>query len=282
MSILTETGEGKAFLANTYGGVLDNIFSQNISTLFRNDNLSGNPSAGTVIVRRLPFSTAGKIGDARKAGKGQAIQAEDVVIALSNSWEYINEVNEADTLTFGVPGLVERKANDNVQNAAKDVEAEFWAEAVRSGAQISATADTMAKNIDAAIVAIENTKTKYVRGVRRENIGIVLSPAAYANLQGDIDLIRNHNNNNTYEYFHKVPVFCSTDLPDGVEVVVIGKGAIAQPVLPLTPPAGRVPFSNDFFFGTTGIYGTKAVLPELIKYIGLPTDAASVEDEEDI
>lgn len=279
LSILTETETGKAQLAVAYNGVIENLFSQNISHIFRNMNLSGNPSAGSVIVRRLPFTTAGKIGDARKAGKGQAVSAEDIVIALDNSWEYINEVSEADVQTFGVAGLVERKANDNVMNAAKDVEVAFWAEAIKSGSKVDTSAPTLSKKIDAAIVAIESTKTKYVRGVKRDNLGVVLTPASYTELQSEIDLIHNPLNGNRYEYFHNVPVYCSTDLPDGIEVVVIGKDAIAQPTLPLTPPAGRVPFSNDYFFGTSGIYGTKAVLPELIKYIGNPVSSSSAEPD---
>lgn len=270
LSILTETGEGKAYLAEVYSGVIENEFSEDITEYFKYDDLSGDPAAGTVIARRFANSTAGKIGDARRAGKGENIKAEETVIQLDDSWEYINEVSEADIRTYGAEGLVERKALSNIQNARKDKAEKFWAVTVEAGTKFepSANATTMAQKLDELIAAELEVKSKFTRGISRSKVGIALSQSAYGKLQGDIDLIRNHNNDNTYAYFHNVHVWPTEDLPDNVDVVIgLLKKTTAQPTIALTPIAGRAPFSNDYFFGTQGKYGTKCVFKEAVKYI---------------
>ena len=266
LGILVATGEGNAYLAEQYGKVIDNVQTGCISTIFKNTDLSGDPSAGSVIARRLANTELNDYGTAR-AGGGQKVKADNVTINIDQKKELIVEVEESDARMFGVEGLVERKMANVQLRLIKNLEKDFWREAVKSGAEFTTTADTTGAQIDEAIVALETTKNQYVDGVPRELMGVVVSPSVYTGLQKDIDLIRNHNNDNTYELYHKVPIHSSTDLPDGVQFIVLVKGAIAQPIHYSPDEAGKFPASNAYHFGMFAFYGTKAVSPELIKVV---------------
>lgn len=276
LSVLTETGEGKAYLAQVYGPVIENVFKENISTLFKNDDIYGDIKAGTIVARKFANTGVNKLGTARTNGKGDNIKAQDINIDLDDDIEKIHEVSEKDVKTYGVEGLVQRRAAQDQVEIAKYIEEKFWAEAATAGKQFTSTATGINKKVNAAIVDLEKTKDNFVKGVPRSLMGLVLSPEAYTELQDYIDEIKNHATGNTYEVYHKVQVFCSTDLPDGVDGVLLCKKSIAQPFLPLEVTPGKIPLSTSYAFGIAGSLGTKATSPELIRVLtGLTTEPAA-------
>ena len=100
---------GKDKLAEEYGKVIENLQAVTLASRLKNTDLSGDPTSGTVEAKRF-VNVAGKAyGTARGAGKGQAIKAEPVVIAINDDTEYIEEVEEKDLRTYGVNGLIERR-----------------------------------------------------------------------------------------------------------------------------------------------------------------------------
>jgi hypothetical protein len=64
--------------------------------------------------------------------------------------------------------------------------------------------------------------------------------------------------------FHSVNVFSSVYLPDGVDMIAMCQGAVAQPVRTSLDEAGKIPLSDAYHFGMFYYYGTKAVMPDLI------------------
>ena len=64
--------------------------------------------------------------------------------------------------------------------------------------------------------------------------------------------------------FHSVNVFSSVYLPEGVEMIAMCTGAVAQPVKVSLDEPGKIPLSDAYHFGMFYYYGTKAVMPDLI------------------
>lgn len=274
LSILTETGDGQAYLSEQYGAVIDNVQNALISTLFKNDDLSGDISSGTVIATKLTYGEPEDYGTARSRGSGQKIRAMQIPLKLNPPKEFIYEVSEIDTRTFGVTGLVERKMALTQDDLFYYLDTEFWKEAASAGKVLTPTGANIAKKCDAAIVDLESYKDKFVRGVPRDRMGLILNPAAYTALQGEIDLVHNNLTGNDYECFHKVRVFCSTNIPDGTDGILLAKKAIAQPWTPIEVPCGKIPLSIDYSFGFDVAQITKATSPELIRCLKGLVDAA--------
>lgn len=272
LAILTQTGTGKSYLATQYGKVVENVQNGCISTQLKNQDLSGEPNAGTVVARRFVNAKINDYGTARSGG-GEKLKAADVNVDIDQDKECIEEVEDKDARMYGVEGLIERRMRTQQLGLIKELERAFWTEAKAKGSVFtpSAKATTAAKKADELIVSMETTKSDFVDGVYREQMALVLSPSAYTDLQEDIDTIPNLATGNNYQVFHNVKVYSSTDLPTGVDMVCIVEGAIAQPVRYTPDEAGKVPMSNSYHFGFFVSYGTKAVSPELIKYISTPT-----------
>ena len=266
LSILTETGDGKAYLAESYGKVVENVQNACISTMFKNMDLSGDFKAGSLEAKRLVNAEINDYGTARTNGAGQKIKAGTVTIPMNISKELIEEVADKDVRLFGVEGLVERRLNNQQMRIIKFLEKTFWAEGVTGGTKLVSTASEIADKCDELIIALETTKSNYVDGVPRELMGLVLSPAYYTALQNKIDTLPGIGGG-TYNVFHNVRVFSSTDLPSGTDAIAICEGAIAEPWYITPDEAGKIPLSNAYHFGIFLDAGCKTVSPELVRYL---------------
>ena len=272
LSVLTETGEGKAYLAEQYGFVIEKANSECISAEYKNTDLSGDVKAGTLVARKFAFGGLNPYGTARTAGAGDKAKAQTVKVDLDDDLEIIHEIEQADVMLLGVEGTVERLLADDAVTIAKDNEEKFWLVASLAGTKVTPGAGdtTIEKKIDKLIVALETTKGQFVKGVSRKDMRLVLSPTTYTQLQEHIDTLPGVNGT-TYEVFHKVPVESSVDLPEGVDAIVLRVKSVAQPVIMLPLDSGKIPLSNAYSFGFQIKRGTKATNPELIKTLGEPT-----------
>lgn len=258
LSILTSTGSGKAYLAEQYGKVIDNIQRGCISSLFKNMDLSGDPNSGSLIVRRFNNATVNNYGTARSGG-GTKLQATNVVIPMDQNKELIEEVSDNDVRLFGVEGLIERRLKNIQDRAIKQLEKDFWEKAF---ATVFSTSNmTIEDAIDKAITDMESTKSNYIDGIDRNQINLIVKPNIYSKIQKYIDNIPNVLTGNNYKMFHDVRVFVSTDLSSKVNFGVIANGAVAQPVHYTPDEAGKFPASNDYHFGLFMDYGTKLIEP---------------------
>lgn len=268
---LVTTGKDK--LAEEYGKVIDNLQHITLASRLKNTDLSGDPTSGTVEAKRFKNISGNAYGTARTAGKGQAVKAQPVVIAINDDTEYIEEVEEKDLKTYGVGGLIERRTKNHQDALAVELDTKFFAEAVNAGTAFTSTATAIEDEIEEAIEEIETTKNNFVNGVPRNMIEVVMSPAYYGKLRNKINSISNSNNlgvvpNYEQGTFNNVNVYSNVFLPQGINYVVMVKGAVAQPVMTSIMNPEKVQLSDATAFGLFAYKGTKAVMDDLIIYNG--------------
>lgn len=265
---------GKDKLAEEYGKVIDNLQHITLASRLKNTDLSGDPTSGTVEAKRFKNISGNAYGTARTAGKGQSIKETPVVIALNDDTEYIEEVEEKDLKTYGVNGLIERRTKNHQDALAVELDTKFFAEAVNAGTSFTATGTpTIEDEIEEAIQTVETTKNNFVQGVPRNMIEVIMSPAYYGRLRNKINSIANSNNlgvvpNWEGGTFNNTEIYSSVFLPNGINYVVMVKGAIAQPIMTSIMNPEKVQLSDATAFGLFAYKGTKAVMDDLIIYNG--------------
>ena len=270
---LVTTGKDK--LAEEYGKVIDNLQHITLASRLKNTDLSGDPTSGTVEAKRFANKIGKAYGTARTAGKADYVKAQPVVIALNDQTEYLEEIEEADLKTYGVNGLIERRTRNHQDALAVELDTKFFAEAVNSGTSFTATGSpSIEDEIEEAIQKIETTKNDFVNGVPRNMIEVVMSPKYYGKLRNKINSISNSNNlgqvaNWEGGIFNNTEVYSSVFLPNGINYVVMVKGAVAQPVMTSIYNPAKVDLSDATAFGLFAYKGTKAVMNDLIIYNGV-------------
>lgn len=265
---------GKDKLAEEYGKVIDNIQAITLASKLKNTDLSGDPTSGTVEAKRFVNVSGNAYGTARTAGAGQKVKAKPVVIAINDDTEYIEEVEEKDLKTYGVNGLIERRTKNHQDALARELDTKFFTEAVTAGTSFTATAGaTIEDEIEEAIEKVETVKNDFVNGVPRNMIEIVMAPAYYGKLRNKINAIPNSNGlgqlaNYEQGIFNNTNVYSSVFLPNGINYVVMVKGAVAQPVMTSISNPAKIQLSDATSFGLFAYKGTKAVMEDLIFYNG--------------
>ena len=268
LNILT-TDDGKDFLAELYGKVIENVERQLVSAKIKNRDLSGDPQAGTVEAKRFANSSSKKYGTARAAGKGDAVKAKPVTVPIDQDMEIIEELEKKDITLYGVDGILTRRLNNHVQTMVAELEDAFFAEGKKEGTKITPTATAIEDEIEEAIQTCENVKNDFVRGVPRSMINLVCNTSYYGKIRTYLDKVSRPNIDSTAEEFmeyHGVKAFSSTNLPAGVDYMVMVDGAIAQPVMSDEYEAEKLQQSQAYSVELFYHYGTKAVTPDLIFY----------------
>lgn len=273
LSIQLQTNASyKDKLAESYGKVIENLQKSTISEILKNSDLSGDPASGTVEAKRFANATAANYGTARGNHYGDKVKALPVVIPLNVDKEFIEEVEEKDLKTYGVAGLIERRTANQGNAMKRLLERAFFTEAVTAGSALSLSANTAPTKVEEAIQSIETTNNDFVDGVERDMISVVCSPAFYGEIRNYLDAGTNNANVTTevgeFGRFHGVDVYSSVYLPSGVDFVIMVNGSIAQPVLPSIYNPAKIELSDATGFGIFLYFGTKAVMPDLIKYAG--------------
>lgn len=264
---LRESGKDK--LAEEYGKVIENLQAVTLASRLKNTDLSGDPTSGTVEAKRF-VNVAGKAyGTARGAGKGQAIKAEPVVIAINDDTEYIEEVEEKDLRTYGVNGLIERRTRNHQDALAVELDTKFFAEAKNAAQAFTPTATEVSEEIEEAIQKVETVKNGFVNGVPRNMIEVVMSPAYYGKLRTKINASANSMKlvdmaNYEEGIYNNTRVYSSAFLPEGTDYIVMVRGAVAQPVMTSIYNPAKIDLSDATAFGLFAYKGTKAVMSDLI------------------
>lgn len=266
---ILNSSAGKEYLAETYGKVIENVQKTMISEQMKNRDLSGTPKSGTVEAKRFVNTESQTYGTARSGGKGEAIKADPVVIPINTNKELINEVEEKDTVLYGVDGLIQRKAQQNANSMKRELERAFFTEAKTSGTKATLTGTTIQEKVEELIQKVETLKNDYIDGVDRDMIHLVLAPAIYGQLRTYLDegVANVQTNIEGFGSYHGVKVYSSTYLPTDVTMVAMIEGAIAQPVLTSLDEADKIPLSDAYHFGYFFYYGTKAVMPDAVFYV---------------
>ena len=273
LSIQLQTdASAKDKLAEEYGKVIENLQKSTISSILKNNELSGDPASGTVEAKRFANATAANYGTARGNHYADKIKALPVVVPLNVDKEFIEEVEEKDLKTYGVSGLIERRVANQGSAMKRLLERAFFTEAVSAGSSLTLTSATDLEKLEEAIQSIETTNNDFVDGVERDRIKVVASPEFYGKIRNALDTTVHNANVTTaigeYGQFHGVDVYSSVYLPNGIKFVIMVDGSIAQPVLPSIYSPRAIELSDATAFGIFIYFGTKAVTPDLIGYYG--------------
>lgn len=259
-----------ATLAEIYGRVIENVQKSTLSTAMKSQLYTGNPAAGSVEFKRFVNSASKAYGTARTAGKGDKVTAPPTVVNLSVHKEIVEEVAKFDLDTFGVEGIMRRRADNHVLSMAAELDRAFFEEADTSGTAFTPDSGTTGiQNIlESMIQTLETTKNDYVDGVDRNLMDLVLTPAKYGEIRTFLDTQSSHNVDSAAEEFgmyHGVRVYSCTRLPDKCNALLMVRGAVAQPVVSnqYSNPE-KIPLSDDFAVSLFYNYGTKALTPDLI------------------
>ena len=121
-----------ATLAEIYGLVIENVQKSTLSTALKSQQYTGNPAAGSVEFKRFANSEAKTYGTARTAAKGDKITVPPTTVNLSTHKEIVEEVAKFDIDTFGVAGIMQRRADNHVLTMAADLDRAFFTEASTS------------------------------------------------------------------------------------------------------------------------------------------------------
>ena len=258
-------GETKDKLAETYGEVIEAVQKGAISEQIKNKNYSGDATTGTVEINRFKNATVDDLGTARTGAKGKALDnGGKVTISVDTDKEIVEELSKKDVKLFGLAGMAEKRKANHIKRMIAYLDSEFFACAEAEGTKVELTKTTVAEKIEELILAVETTKNDYVDGVDRDMIVVTVSPAVYSAIQNYIDSVPNSLNGVNDELFHKVRVF--SNHRQTKPAIAMIEGAVAQLVTTDEYDAEKIPLSNDIALELFFSKGTKAVMPDLIKY----------------
>lgn len=260
--------EIKDLLAERYDALIENIQTQAISMQIKNQNLSGDPRAGSVEVSRFANATAAEYGTARAAGAGQKlINSGKVTVNLDVDREIVTEIERKDARLKGLPDLIAQRTKNHTQVMAVDLDKAFFTTAAAAAKEADVTGLTKAsEKVDKVIESITNVENAWVEGVDRADVEITVKSAIYN------ELLREHDfspiNETTVQAgrlgrFHGATI--RENIRQSVDILGQRIESVAQPVVidEYTDPE-RIPLSNAYATSLFYSYGTKAVTPDLI------------------
>lgn len=268
---LIQTGSTKVDLAELSGLVIQNIQKDTLAAGLKSQSYTGNPASGSVEYRRFKNSVSQDYGTARTAGKGTALTIPPTTVNLNTHKEIVEEAAKFDLDTFGVGNIMARRADNHVDTVAAEFDTAFFKAAFDEGTAFTAPTGVtdVGKIVEALIQTLETVKNDYVRGVPRNIMRLVLSPAFYGDMRDYLDKTVHNANVDTaaedFTTFHGVRVYSSVFLPANAKAVIMIDGAIAQPavIYPYKDPE-KIPLSNDYGVSMFYDFGTKVLTPDLV------------------
>ena len=268
---LIQNGATKVELAELSGLVIQNIQKDTLASGLKSQSYTGNPASGSVEYHRFKNSVSQDYGTARAAGKGTALAVPPTTVNLNTHKEIVEEAAKFDLDTFGVGNIMARRADNHVDTVAAEFDTAFFQAAFDEGTAFTAPAGATdpGKIVEALIQTLETVKNDFVRGVPRNIMRLVLSPAFYGDMRDYLDKTVHNANVDTaaedFTTFHGVRVYSSVFLPANAKAVIMIEGAIAQPavIYPYKDPE-KIPLSNDYGVSMFYDFGTKVLTPDLV------------------
>lgn len=252
-------------LAETYGEVIEAVQKGAISEQIKNKNYSGDPSTGTVEIDRFKNSTINTLGTARTNAKGDKLKnTGKVTISVDTDKEIVEEIAKKDVKLYGLDGVAQRRKANHVKRMIAYLDKEFFAEAEAEGTAVTNITETSIEEIlEALIQKVETTENDWVDGVDRDMLVLTVKPSVYGKIRNYIDKV--DGTDGSMEYFHEVRLF--SNHRQTKDAICMIDGAVAQLVTTDEYDAEKIPLSNDIALELFFSKGTKAVMPDLIRYV---------------
>lgn len=253
-------------LAETYGEVIEAIQKGAISEQIKNKNYSGTPESGSVEIDRFKNAEVNDYGTARAAGNGDELDDNGkVTINIDTDKEIVEEIENKDIELFGIAGMAEKRKVNHEKRMIAYLDRQFFGTAESEGTAVTTTATDIEEQLEQLIQSVETTTNDWVDGVDRDMLVITVTPAIYGKLLNYIDSVPNSLTGLTENMFHNVRIYSNHRQTKSMICMI--DGAVGQPVVTDEYDVERIPLSNavalELFFSK----GTKAVMPDLIKYI---------------
>lgn len=296
LSDLAGTEAGKMKLAEEYKGIIENVGRRTISSLFKNQRLSGDPQAGTLVAKRFASAKSEEYGTARAARKGKPGRGMEVAVDIDIDKEIMEEYEEKDIRLGGVPGLLSERNTAITRAMVRELDENFFLVAVGKrkesdgtigtvdgGTEVTVSGDTIKDRVTAVVMKLHTAKNEFVDGIEKEDIHVVLSPEAYEEMRDYIDTKGNANvKTDVAEFgrYHGAWIYSNVHQPEGIEIIAMCTGAIAEPVMADEYQAKQIELSNAYAIGMFFHYGCKVVMPDLIFYSKKPGATGASETEE--
>ena len=255
-------------LAETYGEVIEAVQKGAISEQIKNKNYSGDPSTGSVEIDRFKNAQVDDLGTARSGGAGKKLKnTGKVTITVDTDKEIVEEIAKKDVKLYGIDGMAEKRKANHIKRMIAYLDTEFFAKAESEGTEIEVTGTTIAEKLEALIQSVETTQNDWVDGVDRDMLVLTVTPAIYGELENYIDSVPNSLTGLKDDMFHKVRIF--SNHRQTKDAICMIDGAVGQLVTTDEYDAEKIPLSNDIALELFFSKGTKAVMPDLIKYANL-------------
>lgn len=252
-------------LAESYAGVIEGVQKESISEQIKNKNYSGDPTTGTVEIDRFKNATINDLGTARTGKKGDSLKnTGKVTVSVDTDKEIVEEIAKKDIKLFGLAGMAEKRQANHIKRMSAYLDTEFFACAEAEGTKVELTATDIQGKIEELVNSVETTVNDWVDGVDRDMLVLTVKPNIYSSLLNYIDSVPNSLTGLTDNYFHGVKIFSNHRQTKSMLCMI--DGAVAQLVTTDEYDAEKIPLSNDIALELFFSKGTKAVMPDLIKY----------------
>lgn len=252
-------------LAETYGEVIEAVQKGAISEQIKNKNYSGDPSTGSVEIDRFKNATINDLGTARTGGAGDKLKnTGKVTITVDTDKEIVEEIAKKDIKLYGIDGMAEKRKDNHIKRMIAYLDTQFFATAVSEGTSTTLSGTTIAEKLEDMIQKVETTTNDWVDGVDRDLLVLTVKPSVYGALLNYIDSVPNSLTGLKEDYFHGVRIF--SNHRQSKDVICMIDGAVGQLVTTDQYDAEKIPLSNNIALELFFSKGTKAVMPDLIKY----------------
>ncbi len=264
--LINDTDKDK--LAETYAGVIEAIQKEAVSEQIKNKNYSGEPESGTVEIDRFKNAQIDDLGTARTSQKGKLIKnTGKVTVSVDTDKEIVEEISKKDIKLYGIPGMAERRKQNHIKKMAAYLDKEFFAKAEAEGTAITipSTITGLDDKLELLIQSIETTVNDWVDGVDRDMIVMSVTPKVYGALKNFINKTTNSLTGFDENYFNHVRIY--SNHRQTKDAICMIDGALAQLVTTDQYDVEKIPLSNDFALELFFSKGTKAVMPDLVKFV---------------
>ena len=259
--------EDKDKLSEIYGGVIEAVQKGAVSEQIKNKNYSGDPASGSVEISRFVNAQVKDQGTARTAGKGDSLVNKPVTVNVDTDKEIVEEFNKTDLRLHGVTGIAEKRKTNHIKRMEAYLDREFFACAESEGTNFNVIGNNVIEKIESLILNVETTENDYVDGVDRDMLVLTVKPAIYSAIKLHINEIANSLTGVTDKYFNDVRIFSNSRQTK--DVICMIDGAVAQPVVTDEYDVEKINLSNNYGLELFFSKGTKAIMPDLIKYANL-------------
>lgn len=264
----------KAKLTEAYGGLIESIQKDALSTRLKNTRYSGDPQAGTVRVSRFVNSKSQAYGTARAAGEGNPLRDLGVAVNVDTDKEIVEEIEKKDIKFSPVAGVVENRLKDHRNTVVRELDTAFFKAVTDiSGASKTLTIAPLEAQFEQLVGSMEVLENDFVSGIDRDLMTVSVKPSIYGRLRTKFDPIVGVNGETIGVTYHGVKVV--SNMRQSKDFVLIVDGAVAQPVTIDQYQPSRIELSNAAAIELFYSYGTKVIAEDLVLHANAVAEAAA-------